>query len=68
MVCDQNPVFWILKHIQALLCFVVFLCFYYVMSLLRFFLLVFKFLCFAGEWNFEFGCDVLVRVFVCYVL
>jgi hypothetical protein len=25
MVCDQNPVFWILKHTVALLCFVVFL-------------------------------------------
>jgi hypothetical protein len=48
MVCDQNPILWILKYTITLLCFVVFLCSCYARSLLRF-LLVFGFLCFVSE-------------------
>jgi hypothetical protein len=42
------------------------LCSYYARGLLRF-LLVLGFLCFANEYNFKFGCGVLVKVFLCYV-
>lgn len=49
MVCDQNLVFWILKHIATLLCSVVFLYFCYAMSLLRFF--------FVGIWILVFCND-----------
>ncbi len=47
-MCDQNLVFGILKHIIALLCFVMFFCSCYAKNLLRF-LLVLKFLCFVSE-------------------
>jgi len=48
MVCNQNPVFWILKHTVALMCSDVFLCSCYATNLLTF-LLVLGFLCFASE-------------------
>jgi len=48
MVCNQNLMFWISKHIVTLMCSNVFLCSYYATSLLRF-LLVLNFLCFVSE-------------------
>ncbi len=55
-----DGVFWILKHIIALLCFIMFMCSCYAKSLLMF-LLILGFLCLVGEQNF-FLCFVFVRM------
>jgi hypothetical protein len=60
-MCDQNPVFWILKHTIALLCFAMFPCSCYARNLSRFFLLVLGFLCFAD-------LDVLEELRYFYVM